>query len=132
MTTIFTKIIQRDIPASIIDENDYAIAFMDIRPLQKGHALVVPKVEVDRLFDLPEDVYAELWAFSRRIAIALEKTVDCNRVGVTVYGLEVPHAHIHLIPINQEGDMDFQNPMTHISPDAIAEIAQAIRSNLPD
>ncbi len=132
MATIFTKIINREIPANIVDENDYAIAFMDIRPLQKGHTLVVPKMEVDRLFNLPEDVYSELWNFARRVANAVEKTVDCNRVGVTVYGLEVPHAHIHLIPILQEGDMDFKHPMDGVKAEDIAEMAKAISRNLVD
>lgn len=130
MATVFSKIIARDIPAHIVYENEYAIAFMDIRPLQEGHTLVVPKTEVDKLFDLPELHYLELWRFAQHVANALEKTVKCNRVGVSVYGLEVPHAHIHLIPIQQEGDMDFSKPKTDISQEAIASLADAIKRNI--
>lgn len=130
MASIFTKIINREIPAHIVAENDMAIAFMDIRPLQKGHTLVVPKVEVDKLFDLPSDVYNALWSFAADVARAIEKTVPCNRVGVTVYGLEVPHAHIHLIPIQREGDMDFSKPMTNVENDELAELASKIAKAL--
>jgi histidine triad (HIT) family protein len=130
MPSIFTKIIQGDIPCHKVAENQYAIAFMDIRPLQKGHVLLVPKVEVDKLFDLPEDVYTNLWQFARTIAAAIEKTVECNRVGVTVYGLEVPHAHIHLIPIQKEGDMDFSRPLQGVSHEELAQLAVQISDNI--
>ncbi|TVQ76707.1 MAG: HIT family protein [Flavobacteriales bacterium] len=130
MSSIFSRIIAREIPAHIVDENQWAIAFMDIRPLQIGHVLVVPKYEVDKLFELPEEPYTQLWQFARHIASALEKTVPCNRIGVTVYGLEVPHAHIHLIPIQREGDMDFSQPLQGISQDQLAQLAKDIKANL--
>ncbi len=130
MSSIFSRIIAREIPAHIVDENQWAIAFMDIRPLQIGHVLVVPKYQVDKLFELPEEAYNQLWQFARRIASALEKTVPCNRIGVTVYGLEVPHAHIHLIPIQREGDMDFSQPLQGISQDQLAQLAKDIKANL--
>jgi histidine triad (HIT) family protein len=130
MGSVFTKIINREIPAYIVAENEHCIAFLDIRPLQKGHTLVVPKMETDKLFDLPEDVYKELWLFARKVSVALEKSVDCNRIGVTVYGLEVPHAHIHLIPIKREGDMDFRNPLPVTEEQFFEKMADTIKQNL--
>lgn len=130
MASVFSKIINGDIPCHKVAENQYAIAFMDIRPLQKGHVLVVPKLEVDKLFDLSDDVYNRLWLFAREVANAIEKVVPCNRVGVTVYGLEVPHAHIHLIPIHKEGDMDFSKPLHGITQEELAELAENIAAEL--
>lgn len=130
MSSIFTKIIQGEIPCHKVFENQHAIAFMDIRPLQLGHVLVVPKIEVDKLFDLPEDEYRNLWQFASIIAKAIEKTVTCNRVGISVYGLEVPHAHIHLIPIKREGDMDFSRPIRDVSNEELADLARQISANL--
>jgi histidine triad (HIT) family protein len=107
MPTIFTKIINGEIPCYKVAEDENFIAFLDINPNARGHTLCVPKVEVDKLFDLDEVTYLKLMSFSRKVAIALEKTVSCKRVGVAVIGLEVPHVHVHLIPLNQMSDMDF-------------------------
>ena len=101
MASIFTKIIHRELPAYIIDENERFIAFLDINPLRLGHTLVVPKIEVDYIFDLSEKDYSDLFSFANRIAKKIKQNVDCNRIGMSVVGLEVPHAHIHLIPINE-------------------------------
>ncbi|MCC5917723.1 MAG: HIT family protein [Cryomorphaceae bacterium] len=129
MTSIFTKIIRGEIPAHVIAQNEHAIAFMDIRPVQNGHVLVVPKLEVDKLFHLDENAFHALWDFARKIALAIEQTVPCNRVGITVYGLEVPHAHIHLIPINREGDMDFRLANTNADHQKLAALAKEIKLN---
>ena len=108
MASIFTKIIHRELPAYIIDENERFIAFLDINPLRLGHTLVVPKIEVDYIFDLSEKDYSDLFSFAKRIAKKIKQNVDCNRIGMSVVGLEVPHAHIHLIPINEISDMNFE------------------------
>lgn len=108
MASIFTKIIHRELPAYIIDENERFIAFLDINPLRLGHTLVVPKIEVDYIFDLSEKDYSDLFSFANRIAKKIKQNVDCNRIGMSVVGLEVPHAHIHLIPINEISDMNFE------------------------
>lgn len=107
--TIFSKIINGEIPSYKIAENDKFYAFLDIFPLQKGHTLVVPKIEIDKIFDLPADMLSEILVFAQPIAKAIEKAFPCNRVNIVTVGLEVPHAHIHLIPINQTSDMDFAN-----------------------
>ena len=107
MASIFTKIINREIPAYIVAEDDKHIAFLDIFPTAKGHVLAVPKKEVDKIFDLPEEDYTDLMKFSRKVAKAQEKVFDVNRIGMAVIGLEVPHVHVHLIPINKMSDMDF-------------------------
>jgi len=109
MSTLFTKIINGDIPCYKIAENDDFFAFLDINPNAKGHTLVVPKKEVNKLFDLDEKTYEGLMSFSRKIAIAIEKSVPCKRVGMTVIGLEVPHVHVHLIPLNAMSDIDFKH-----------------------
>ena len=106
MPTIFTKIISGELPAYKIAETDQFLAFLDIRPNAKGHTLCIPKEEVNKIFDLEEEVYQELMRFSRKVAIALEKAVPCKRVGMAVVGLEVPHVHVHLIPLNAMSDMD--------------------------
>ena len=116
MSSIFTKIIQGKIPSYKIAEDEGHYAFLDINPNAKGHTLVVPKKEIDKVFDLNEEAYTALLQFARRVAKALEKTIPCNRVGMSVVGLEVPHAHVHLIPINRVSDMNFTNkkwPMQH-------------------
>ncbi len=110
MVSIFSKIISGDIPSYKIAETDHYIAFLDINPLARGHTLVVPKTEVDYLFDLDGETYAGLWLFARKVAQALHKTVSCERIGVAVVGLEVPHAHIHLVPIHGMYDIDFSRP----------------------
>jgi histidine triad (HIT) family protein len=130
MASIFTKIIEREIPANIIAEDDRFIAFLDINPLKKGHSLVIPKKEVDYIYDLDDDTLAGLHVFSKRVARAIEKTVPCARIGVTVIGLEVPHAHVHLIPIEGITDMNFANPKLKFTPEEMEALAADIRSNL--
>jgi histidine triad (HIT) family protein len=128
MASIFTKIIQGEIPSYKIAEHDKFFAFLDIFPQSKGHTLVVPKQEVDKLFDLDEKTYQELMLFSRQVALAIEKAIPCNRVGVSVIGLEVPHAHVHLIPINSISDMDISQKKLSFTPEELEETAQAIRT----
>lgn len=132
MASIFTRIIQREIPGYIVAENDDAIAFLDINPLNEGHTLVVPKMEVDKLFDLPEDAYLKLQAFTHQVAKAIESAIPCLRVGVAVIGLEVPHAHIHLIPLHGMHDIDFSRPKLKLTQDEFASIAEKIKSAFPD
>jgi len=126
MPSIFTRIIQKEIPGYIVAENDDAIAFLDINPLNEGHTLVVPKKEVDKLFDLDEDTYLKLQAFTHQVAKAIEKAVPCLRVGVAVIGLEVPHAHIHLIPLHSMGDIDFSRPKLQLTPQDFEEVKNRI------
>ena len=109
MSSIFTKIINGEIPAYKIAENDKFLAFLDVNPNAKGHTLCIPKQEINKIFDMDEDLYLELMQFSRKIAIALEKAIDCKRVGMAVVGLEVPHVHVHLIPLNEMDEMRFSN-----------------------
>ena len=123
MKTIFSKIIAGEIPCYKVAEDDRFFAFLDISPLSKGHTLVIPKQEVDYIFDLPETDLADMMLFAKRVAAALQKTVDCKRIGVAVIGLEVPHAHIHLIPIQAESDMVFSKPRVQLSPDEMSAIA---------
>ena len=127
--TIFTRIIKGEIPSYKVAENDKFYAFLDINPLQKGHTLVVPKLaepEADYIFDLDEDILSEMLVFSKQVAQGIKATTNCKRVGVAVIGLEVPHVHMHLIPINQEGDMSFSNPKMTLPADEMAEIAISI------
>ena len=128
--SIFTKIIHREIPGHIVAETDQAIAFLDIRPLMKGHTLVVPKQEVDYYFDLEEDLYDELNRFARQVAIGLKQAIPCERIATAVIGLEVPHAHIHLIPINTMDDANFSRPKLQLPDDEMAQIAERIRAEL--
>ena len=130
MPTIFTKIINGEIPCYKIAENDRFFAFLDINPLAKGHTLVIPKQETDYLFDLEDDLLAEMNVFAKKIAIAQKKVIDCKRVGVAVLGLEVPHAHIHLIPMNSEADVNFRNPKLQLETSEFEEIAKSIRKAL--
>ena len=130
MASIFSKIIAGEIPCHKVAENDSCFAFMDIMPLAMGHVLVVPKVEVDRYFDLDESTLSELTVFSKKIAGAIEKAVPCNRVGVAVIGLEVPHAHVHLIPLNSVKDINFERPKLKVSNDELAELAAKIKAEL--
>ena len=127
MSTLFTKIINGEIPAYKVAENDKFLAFLDVNPNAKGHTLCIPKQEVDKIFDMDEDSYLELMSFSRSVAIALEKAVSCKRVGVAVVGLEVPHTHVHLIPLNSMDDMRFINKVS-FTKDEFEEIAASIRS----
>ncbi|MFT3903045.1 MAG: HIT family protein [Niabella sp.] len=128
--TIFSKIIAGEIPCYKIAEDDKFIAFLDISPLRKGHTLVVPKVEVDNLFDLPADYLSQILLFARPVAKAIEKSFYCNRCGISVIGLEVPHAHIHLVPINGEDDISFLQPKQNLSPEEMQAVQQLIVSNM--
>ena len=127
--TIFTRIIKGEIPSYKVAENDKFYAFLDINPLQKGHTLVVPKLaepEADYIFDLDEDILSEMLVFSKQVTQGIKAATNCKRVGVAVIGLEVPHVHMHLIPINQEGDMSFSNPKMTLPAEEMAEIAISI------
>lgn len=130
MASIFSKIVSGDIPCYKIAENDQFLAFLDIFPLKKGHTLVIPKKEIDYLFDLDPKTYSELMDFSKKLAIALKKVIPCNRIGMSVIGLEVPHAHVHLIPINSVNDMNFLNEKLKFSKEEFESIASEIRSYL--
>lgn len=130
MATIFSRIIAGGIPSYKIAEDDRFYAFLDINPLAKGHTLVVPKQEVDYIFDLDDLLLSDMVVFSKKIAKSIEKAIPCKRVGVMVIGLEVPHAHIHLIPIQREGDMNLTNSRVQLSKDEFEEIAQRIRSEM--
>ncbi|MBN1158683.1 MAG: HIT family protein [Bacteroidales bacterium] len=130
MATIFTSIIKGEISSYKIAEDENYFAFLDIHPLAKGHTLVVPKQETDYLFDLDEDLLAGMMVFAKRIALAIDKSVKCKRVGVAVLGLEVPHAHIHLIPINDLSDINFARPKLKLKPEEFEAIAAKIRSNI--
>ena len=126
MATIFTKIINREIPGYIVAENEHALAFLDINPLNEGHTLVVPKKEVDKLFDLDKEAYQSLQSFAYDVAQAIEKAVPCLRVGVAVIGLEVPHAHIHLIPLQGMHDINFGRPKLQLSQEEFVQIGERI------
>lgn len=129
MASIFSKIISGEIPCYKVAETDEFLAFLDINPNAKGHTLCIPKKEVDKLFDLDEATYNRLMAFSRTVAKAIEKTIECKRIGMTVIGLEVPHVHVHLIPLHSMEDARFINKAT-VSKDEFEAIAKAIHSNL--
>jgi histidine triad (HIT) family protein len=130
MPTIFTKIINGDIPCHKIAEDDRYLAFLDIMPVAQGHTLVIPKVEVDYLFDLDDDTYAGLMLFAKKVARALPQAVPCLRVGVTVIGLEVPHTHVHLVPMNSMQDINFSKPKLKPSQKDLAAVAAKIRRGL--
>ena len=126
MASIFTRIINGEIPCYKIAEDENYFAFLDINPLQKGHTLVVPKLEVDYIFDLDSDVYLGLMDFAKRVSSAIKTVISCERIGLSVIGLEVPHAHIHLIPINQIGDMNFSNKKENLTQAEMLDIADRI------
>lgn len=128
MATIFSRIAAGEIPSYKVAEDERHYAFLDINPVAAGHVLVIPRREEDYLFNLPADEYEALWGFARRVAAALEKAVPCKRIGVAVMGLEVPHAHIHLIPMDSEGDMDFSNKK-QFPAEQMQAIADAIAAN---
>ena len=130
MASIFSKIVAGEIPCHRIAESDDFLAFLDIQPVQTGHTLVIPKKEIDYLFDLEDEHLAALMQFAKKVAQGLRKSVPCNRIGVTVIGLEVPHTHVHLIPINSLSDMDFTRPKKNVSHDELAHLAEHIRSFL--
>lgn len=128
MSTIFAKIIDGDIPCYKIAENDHFLAFLDIQPLALGHTLVIPKKETDYIFDLDSEEYAELWKFAQLVAKKVKSKIDCKRIGVAVIGLEVAHAHIHLVPINKVNDINFAAPKLEVSAAELKEIAELINS----
>jgi histidine triad (HIT) family protein len=128
MATIFTKIVKGEIPSYKIFEDEKFFAFLDINPMAKGHTLVIPKKEVDYLFDIDDNTIADMIVLSKRIAKAIEKAVTCKRVGMMVIGLEVPHAHIHLIPIQNEGDMNLSNKRVELSKEEFEQVAKDISS----
>ncbi|MBQ9469403.1 MAG: HIT family protein [Bacteroidales bacterium] len=130
MASIFTKIVNGEIPSYRIAEDDRHYAFLDINPLAEGHTLVIPKQEEDYLFDLTPDALAALMQFTQRVALAIGRTMPCKRVGVVVLGLEVPHAHIHLVPLNTEADVDFGKPKLQLTPERMGQIAQTIAAEL--
>lgn len=129
MATIFTRIIQGEIPSYKCAEDENFYAFLDINPIKKGHTLVVPKKEVDYLFDLPDDLLGKMQIFAKKVALAIQKAFPCRKVGQAVLGLEVNHAHIHLIPLEKEGDMIFSNPKLKFTEEEFREFAQKILAN---
>ncbi|WP_010662084.1 HIT family protein [Marinilabilia salmonicolor] len=128
MATIFSKIAAGEIPSYKIAEDDRFYAFLDINPLAKGHTLVIPKQETDYLFDLDDQLLAEMMVFSKKVALAIEKGIPCKRIGVAVLGLEVPHAHIHLVPLNAESDISFSKPKLQLPKEEMEAIAEKIKS----
>lgn len=129
MSSIFTKIINGELPAYKIAENDKFLAFLDVNPNAKGHTLCIPKQEINKIFDMDEDLYIELMQFSRKIAIALEKAIDCKRVGMAVIGLEVPHVHVHLIPLNDMDEMRFEKKVK-LEKEEFEDILKIIQKSL--
>lgn len=130
MGSIFSKIVKGEIPSYKIAEDDKYFAFLDINPLAKGHTLVIPKQETDYIFDLEDDLLAGMMVFAKKVGVAIEKVVDCKRIGIAVLGLEVPHAHVHLVPINGIYDIDFSKPKLKFSDVEFQQIAADIRKNL--
>ncbi len=130
MASIFTKIINGEIPCYKIAETEHCIAFLDVNPLVKGHTLVIPKKEIDYYFDLSDDVLLEVNTLAKQVAKAIEKVIPCKRIGVAVIGLEVPHAHMHLVPLNTIGDINFKSARVNLTPEEFAKIAESIRENL--
>ena len=129
MASIFTKIVRREIPAHIVAEDENYLAFLDILPLARGHTLVIPKKEIDYIFDLDDETLSGLHIFSKTVALAIKNAVRCKRVGVAVLGMEVPHAHIHLVPMNSMSDMNFSNPKLKLTSEELAGIAAKIRDS---
>lgn len=128
MSTIFTKIVNGEIPCFKVAENDQFLAFLDINPISKGHVLVIPKLEVDYIFDIEDELLAQFMLFAKSVAQKIKIAFPCEKVGVTVIGLEVPHAHIHLVPMNKMNDMNFSNPKLQLSMDELESIAESIRN----
>lgn len=127
MPSLFSRIVKGEIPCHKVAEDDRFLAFLDINPLREGHTLVIPKVEVDYLFDLGDDVLAGMLPFAKGVALKIRTVVPCERIGVTVIGLEIPHAHVHLIPINGVHDMEFSRPKLKMTTEAMAALAERIR-----
>ena len=130
--TVFSKIVAGEIPCYKVAEDENFLAFLDINPLVEGHTLVIPKKEVDYIFDLDSDTYSGLMAFARKVAKAIKSTIDCKRVGVAVLGMEEPHAHIHLVPLRKESDLNFSNPKIELTNDEMNKIANKISSKVVD
>jgi histidine triad (HIT) family protein len=126
MASIFTRIVNGEIPAYKVAEDPDYLAFLDVNPLKAGHTLVIPKMEVDYIFDLDADAYQGLWAFAKRVSAAVEQAVPCKRIGIAVIGLEVPHAHIHLVPLDSMADLDFTAPRAKLSQEEYKELAASI------
>ena len=130
MSSVFTKIIRGDIPSYKVAETENCFAFLDINPLVKGHTLVIPKKEVDYIFDVDDPLFLELFSFAKVVSSGIRKSIPCKRIGIAVIGLEVPHAHIHLVPLNDMADINFSNPKLSLSDDEMARIAAEITANL--
>ncbi len=130
MPSIFSRIVKGEIPSYKVAEDERFFAFLDINPMAKGHTLVIPKQEIDYIFDLDDDILKDMVIFAKKVAKSIEKAIPCKRVGIMVVGLEVPHAHIHLIPINKESDMSLSNPRIKIEQFEFEEIAKKIRENI--
>ena len=128
MPSIFSKIVSGDIPGYKIAEDEHHLAFLDIFPLAKGHVLVIPKKEIDYIFDITSDEYLELWKFAQKVAKGMDKVIICERIGVAVIGLEVPHAHIHLVPLNNVSDINFERPKLKFSEAEMKSVADLIKS----
>src|SRR3989344_7496820 len=131
MASLFTRIIRNEIPCYKVFEDENFLAFLDIFPLVKGHTLLIPKVEIDDIFDVHEPLFSGLWQMSKKISLGIKSAFPCQKVGITVIGLEVPHAHIHLLPINSMNDMNFANPKLQLSKNEFEEIAEKIKNNIP-
>ncbi|MDF2448944.1 MAG: histidine triad protein [Bacteroidota bacterium] len=131
MPSIFSRIVNGEIPCYKIAENDHYFAFLDAFPLKKGHVLVIPKVEVDYIFDLDDNVYCGLMEFAKVVAIAMKKAISCERIAISVMGLEVPHAHVHLIPMNTTSDVNFSNSKLKLEPEEFLTNAAQIRAHIP-
>ncbi|MBL7871612.1 MAG: HIT family protein [Cyclobacteriaceae bacterium] len=127
MSSIFTKIINREIPGYIVAEDEWFIAFLDVMPLVAGHTLIVPKKEIDYIFDLDEATLANMMVFAKKVAIALKKVIPCKRIGVAVIGLEVPHTHVHLVPMNTMSDINFTKPKLKLESDTMKAIAEKVK-----
>ncbi len=132
MASIFTKIVHGEIPCYKVAETEEFLAFLDVFPLVKGHTLVIPKKEVDYIFDLDDDLYKRLWAFSKKVAMTIESVIPCKRIGIAVIGLEVPHAHIHLIPVNSVGDINFAQPKLKFTEQEMMETSALIAAAFKD
>lgn len=130
MASIFSKIISGEIPSYKIAEDDNYLAFLDIFPIAEGHVLVIPKKEVDYIFDVDDETYAGLWKFAKKVSHAVNKAIDCKRVGIAVIGLEVPHAHVHLVPLNSVEDINFSRPKLQLSEERFKELADKIKAVL--
>ena len=128
MASLFTRIVRGEIPCYKVAEDDHFLAFLDINPLREGHTLVIPKHEVDKFFDLPEDLLTSIMPFAKGVAAKIERVVPCDRIGISVIGLEVPHAHMHLIPIDRVSDMDFGKPKLKPTAEQLSAIAERIRN----